>query len=168
MENQSRTRPVCELAGRCGWQGQRRCNGRGEADPGGIGYVELTYATTNSLPVASVKNTAAQWVPPSAEATSAAIEAFKQELQQDIRVPIVNPPASAKEAYPISGLTFLIIPLDGENKQQRADIKSFVEYVISPAGQQTAQSLNYAPIPDSLRETNTKLLSQMKANGQPL
>lgn len=151
-----------------GGKGSEGVTGAVKQTPGGIGYVELTYATTNSLPVASVKNTAAQWVPPSAEATSAAIEAFKQELQQDIRVPIVNPPASAKEAYPISGLTFLIIPLDGENKQQRADIKSFVEYVISPAGQQTAQSLNYAPIPDSLRETNTKLLSQMKANGQPL
>lgn len=151
-----------------GGKGSEGVTGAVKQTPGGIGYVELTYATTNNLPVASIKNQAGQWVAPSAVATSAAIDAFKQELQQDIRVPIVNPPASAKDAYPISGLTFLIIPADGSNQQQRADIKGFIEYVISPAGQQTAQSLNYAPIPDSLRETNMKLLGQMKANGQPL
>ncbi len=151
-----------------GGKGSEGVTGAVKQTPGGIGYVELTYATTNNLPVASIKNQAAQFVAPSAQATSAAIEAFQQELQQDIRVPIVNPPASAKDAYPISGLTFLIVPADGSNQQQRADIKGFIQYVISPVGQQTAQSLNYAPIPDSLRETNMKLLGQMKANGQPL
>jgi phosphate transport system substrate-binding protein len=151
-----------------GGKGSEGVTGAVKQTPGGIGYVELTYATTNNLPVASIKNQAGQFVAPSAQATSAAIEAFQQELQQDIRVPIVNPPASAKDAYPISGLTFIILPADGPNQQQRADIKGFIQYVISPAGQQTAQSLNYAPIPDSLRETNMKLLGQMKANGQPL
>jgi phosphate transport system substrate-binding protein len=82
-------------------------------------------------------------------------------------VPIVNPPASATNAYPISGLTFLIIPVDGQDKQQRSDIKGFVTYVVTD-GQQTAQSLNYAPIPGSLKQTDLKLLGQMKANGQPL
>jgi phosphate transport system substrate-binding protein len=151
-----------------GGKGSEGVTGAVKQTPGGIGYVELTYATTNNLPVASIKNQAGQFVAPSALATSAAIEAFQQELQQDIRVPIVNPAASAKDAYPISGLTFIILPADGPNQQQRADIKGFIQYIISPAGQQTAQSLNYSPIPDSLRETNMKLLGQMKANGQPL
>ena len=151
-----------------GGKGSEGVTGTVKQTPGGIGYVELTYATTNNLPVAAIKNRAGEWVKPSPEGTTSAIVAFKQQLNQDIRVPIVDPPASAKDAYPISGLTFLIIPSDGENKQQRSDIKSFVEYVLSQEGQATAQSLNYAPIPESLKETNLKLLSQMKANGQPL
>lgn len=151
-----------------GGKGSEGVTGVVKQTPGGIGYVELTYATTNNLPVALIKNKSGQWMKPTPEGTSAAIDAFKQQLDQDVRVPIVDPPASAKDAYPISGLTFLIIPADGQNKQQRSDIKGFVEYVISPPGQQTAQSLNYAPIPDSLKQTNEKLLGQMKANGQPL
>jgi phosphate transport system substrate-binding protein len=151
-----------------GAKGSEGVTGVVKQTPGGIGYVELTYATTNNLPVASIKNRAGQWVKPTPEGTSAAIDALKEQLDQDIRTPIVDPPASAKDAYPISGLTFLIIPADGPNKQQRSDIKGFVEYIISPEGQQSAQSLNYAPIPDSLKQTNLKLLGQMKADGQPL
>jgi phosphate transport system substrate-binding protein len=151
-----------------GGKGSEGVTGIVKQTPGGIGYVELTYATTNNLPVALIKNRAGQWVKPTPEGTSAAIDAFKEQLDKDIRTPIVDPPASAKDAYPISGLTFLIIPVDGQNKQQRSEIKGFVEYLISPPGQQTAQSLNYAPIPDTLKQTNSKLLAQMKADGQPL
>ncbi|HLH10230.1 MAG TPA: phosphate ABC transporter substrate-binding protein PstS [Terriglobales bacterium] len=150
-----------------GGKGSEGVTGVVKQTPGSIGYVELTYATTNNLPVALIKNKADQWVKPSAEGTTAAIDAFKDQLAQDIRNPIVDPPAAAKEAYPISGLTFLIIPADGSDKQQRSDIKNFITYVVNN-GQATAQSLNYAPIPDSLKQTDLKLLGQMKADGQPL
>src|SRR5262249_28201954 len=72
--------------------------------PGGIGYVELTYAKENNLPVAVVRNRAGNWVEPSAASTAAAINAFSEELAKDGRVPIVDPPASAKDAYPIASL----------------------------------------------------------------
>ena len=83
--------------------------------PGPISYVELTYATQNKLPVAAIKNQAGKYVLPSTAGTTAAIDAFKDQLAKDARIPIANPPASAPDAYPISTLTFLIIPKDGKD-----------------------------------------------------
>lgn len=47
---------------------------------GAIGYVELTYAEENNLPVAQVQNAAGKYVSPTAAGTSAAIDAFSGEL----------------------------------------------------------------------------------------
>ena len=47
---------------------------------GAIGYVELTYAEENHLPVAQVQNLAGKYVSPTAAGTSAAIDAFSGEL----------------------------------------------------------------------------------------
>jgi phosphate transport system substrate-binding protein len=83
--------------------------------PGAIGYVELTYAQQNKLPVASVKNQAGNYVQPSTASTTAAIAGYADALSKDPRTPIVDPPASAAQAYPISTLTFLLIPKDGSD-----------------------------------------------------
>ena len=127
-------------------------------NPGGIGYVELTYAETNKLPVAEVKNAAGQWVSPTADAATAAINAFSSELANDPRIPIVNPPASAKDAYPISGLTYLLVPKQPANVARGENVKKFVQYVLTQ-GQSEAVQLHYARLPQSLIDSNQKMLS---------
>jgi phosphate transport system substrate-binding protein len=134
---------------------------------GGIGYVELIYAQQNKLPCASIRNLAGNYVAPSTASTTAAISAYADQLTHDPRVPIVNPPASAADAYPISTLTFLIIPKDGTDPAKRSALKNFVQYVIGE-GQATAASLNYAPLPDGIKQYNQQMLSQMTVNGQPI
>jgi len=94
---------------------------------GGIGYVELAYAKTNGLPVAQVRNQAGAWTEPTATSATAAIDALQQELAKDVRTPVVDPPASAREAYPISGLTYLLIPLHPQNKTKQQALKEFVQ-----------------------------------------
>jgi phosphate transport system substrate-binding protein len=135
--------------------------------PGGIGYVELIYAQANKLPEASIRNLAGKYVLPSAASTTAAIAAFSDQLAKDPRTPIVNAPASAPDAYPISTLTFLIIPKDGTDPGKRKALKGFVEYIITD-GQATAGSLNYAPLPDGVKQYNHQTLNQMTVNGQPI
>src|ERR1017187_1406546 len=135
--------------------------------PGSIGYVELTYAQQNKLPVASVKNMAGKYVQPSTASTTAAIAGYADALSKDPRTPIVNPPASARDAYPISTLTFLLIPKDGTDAVKRSALKKFVQYIISD-GQTTAGGLNYAPLPDAVRQYDLKTLSQMTVNGAPM
>ncbi len=93
-----------------GGKGSEGVTGVVKQTPGGIGYVELTYAKENNLPVAEVRNLAGNWVAPTAAGTTAAIDAFSAELAKDVRTPIVEPPATAKDAYPIAGLAFLILP----------------------------------------------------------
>jgi len=134
---------------------------------GSIGYVELAYAQQNKLPVASVKNKAEKYVLPTAVSTTAAIAAFAKELGADPRIPIVDPPASAEMAYPISTLTFLIVPKDGTDAAKRSALKGFVQYVLGD-GQAIAGELNYAPLPDEVKQYDQQTLNQMTTNGKPI
>ncbi|MGA7291454.1 MAG: phosphate ABC transporter substrate-binding protein PstS, partial [Terriglobales bacterium] len=97
-----------------GGKGNEGVTGAVKQTPGGIGYVELAYATENNLPVVRVQNKAGKWIEPTADSTTAAIAAYSEELAKDVRTPIVDPPATAKDAYPIAGLTFLIVPKEGK------------------------------------------------------
>jgi len=150
-----------------GGKGSEGVTGQVRQTPGAIGYVELTFAAQNKLPVASIGNQAHKYVVPSAESTTAAIAAFADQLTKDPRIPIVNPPASAPDAYPISTLTFLIIPKDGSDSAKRAALKGFVQYVITD-GQAAAGTLNYAPLPDAVKQYNQTVLGQLTTNGAPV
>jgi len=150
-----------------GAKGSEGVTGQVKQSPGAISYVELTYATQNKMPVAAIKNQAGNYVLPSTGGTTAAIDAFKDQLAKDPRTPIANPPASATDAYPISTLTFLIIPKDGKDAQKRSALKQFLAYVVTD-GQQVTSGLNYAPLPDGVRQQNVQALSQLTVNGGPI
>ncbi len=150
-----------------GGKGNEGVTGQLKQSPGAIGYVELAYAQGNQLPVAKIKNLAGNYVTPSTASTTAAITAFAAQLAQDPRTPIVNAPASAPDAYPISTLTFLIVPKDGPDKAKRAALKNFIQYIVTD-GQAMAQQLNYAPIPDSIKQFDQQQLNQLTGDGQPL
>ena len=150
-----------------GAKGSEGVTGQVKQSPGAISYVELTYATQNKMPVAAIKNQAGNYVLPSTAGTTAAIDAFKDQLAKDDRTSIANPPASAADAYPISTLTFLIIPKDGKDAQKRAALKQFLVYVVTD-GQQVTSGLNYAPLPDAVKQQNVQALSQLTVNGGPI
>lgn len=150
-----------------GGKGSEGVTGLLKQSPGSIGYVELTYAEQNNLPVAKVKNQAGTYVAPGTASTTAAINAFSAQLAQDPRTPIVNAPATATDAYPISTLTFVIIPKDGPDKDKRAALKKFLTYVVTD-GQAVAQQLNYAPLPDSVKQYDQQQLNMLTADGQAL
>jgi phosphate transport system substrate-binding protein len=70
----------------------------------------------------------------------------------------VNPPASAKDAYPISGLTYLLVPKQPANAARGENVKKFLQYVLTQ-GQNEAVQLHYAKLPQSLIDSNQKMLS---------
>ena len=135
--------------------------------PGTIGYLELNYAKENGLPVASIQNQAGEYVSPTPAATTAAIEAFREALAERHSQSNCGSPASAKTAYPISGISFVLMPKERPNEAQQRAVKDFVAFAIS-SGQEAAEHLSYAKLPDSLREQGRQLLSQLSANSQPL
>jgi phosphate transport system substrate-binding protein len=130
--------------------------------PGGIGYIELAYAKENKLPAALVRNQAGAWIEPTAEGATAAVDAFQRELVKDVRTPVVDPPDSAREAYPISGLTYLLVPLQAKDTAKQQIVKEFVQYIITE-GQAAAQNLQYATLPLSLAGQDQKLLGEIQA-----
>jgi len=135
--------------------------------PGTIGYMELNYAKANSVPFASIQNQAGHFVQPSPSSAAAAIGAFSDALAKDIRASIVDPPASAPDAYPISGLSFILIPKDRPDADQQAAVRDFIAFAISK-GQDSAEDLSYAKLPDAIQKQGQVLLAELTANGQPL
>ena len=148
-----------------GGKGSEGLTGTVKQTPGSIGYVELAYAKANHLPVAQVHNQAGAWIEPTAAAATAAIDAFQRELANDVRSPVVDPPASAKEAYPISGLTYLLVPKQAKDEDKQQILKEFVQYIVSE-GQASAQSLQYATLPLSLAGRDQMLLGEIQEGSQ--
>jgi phosphate transport system substrate-binding protein len=138
-----------------------------KTNPGTIGYAELNYAAERHLPVASIQNRAGNFIAPSSASTTAAVQAFDGELSQDVRAPIVDPPASAKEAYPISGLSFFLIAKNGSDATERKAIRDFAQYIIT-GGQDLSEGLDYARLPKPVQDRALSLLNEMQANGQPV
>ena len=143
-----------------GGKGSEGVTGVVKQTEGGIGYVELTYAAQNNLPVAQIKNAAGKWVSPSSESASAAIAAFKDKLSKDVRSDVVNPPASASEAYPISGLTFLLIPKQPQDAARAQTVHKFVRYILAQ-GQDLATDMHYSKLPPELQQVDQQILAQI-------
>jgi phosphate transport system substrate-binding protein len=136
-------------------------------NPGTIGYGELNYAKENQLPAASVQNRARTFVAPAPASTTAAIAAFGDALSKDAGTSIVDPPATAKEAYPLSGLTFLLVPKEGSDAEERRAVRDFVQYAVT-TGQDSAESRDYASLPKSLQQQDLTLLTGLTVAGQSL
>jgi phosphate transport system substrate-binding protein len=140
-----------------GTEGSKGLTAFVKQNPGTIGYTELHFAKENGLPVASIQNRAGSFIVPSPASTTAAIEAFSDALAKDVRSLIVDPPASAKEAYPVAGLTFLVVPKEGSDADTRKAIHDFIRYAVT-TGQDSAESLDYAKLPKALQEQDQNLL----------
>ena len=106
--------------------------------------------------VAQIRNRAAKYGDPSAAATPAAINAFSDELGKDVRTPIVDPPASAADAYPICGLTYLLVPEQGKDPKKQDMVKQFIQFILTD-GQNTAGSLYDAKLPPNLADEGHKM-----------
>ncbi len=135
---------------------------------GAIGYLELAYAKKAGMPVASIQNRAGEFVEPSPASASLAVNAAIDVLAKDLRTPIVDPPATAKGAYPITGLSFILIPKDDKGLDgDQAALRDYIAYALT-TGQDVAEELYYAKLPPPVQHQGQALLTQLTENGQPI
>jgi phosphate transport system substrate-binding protein len=133
--------------------------------PGSIGYVELAYAVQNKLAYADVKNKAGEFVSPTVESITAAIEGSEPELKKDVRTPTVN--ATGAKAYPISGLTYILIYKDQADAKKGKAVIDLLDWALAD-GQKMAPDLQYAPLPQSVADIDKASLAGVTSGGQPL
>jgi phosphate transport system substrate-binding protein len=126
--------------------------------PNSVGYVELTYAATNNLPYADMKNAAGQWVKASFDSVTAAAASSK-DLADDFRGSITNAPG--KSAWPISSYTWLLIPSQIPDPAKKKAIVDFLSWMLT-TGQKDAQPLSYAPLPTSIVEKEKKQIALIR------
>ena len=133
--------------------------------PGGIGYVELGYATSNKMAFGQVRNSAGKTVAPTLEAVTAAAAGALTKLgpTTDFRVSLTNPDGA--DAYPIATMTWLLLH---KNYTDAAKAKALVEFVwwAETDGQSRAPALGYAPLPTQLRPWIEARLKTITADGK--
>jgi phosphate transport system substrate-binding protein len=125
-----------------GGKGNSGVAGSMSRTPGAIGYLSVAYSVQNKFDVASIQNAAGQFAPPDLSGIEAAAEAMDKP-EPDNSIPIVDPPASAKDAYPISTFTYAIVPKDTD---KASELKELLEYAVGP-GQMFAERFVFAKLP---------------------
>jgi phosphate transport system substrate-binding protein len=140
-----------------GGKGNEGVAGQIKQTPGALGYVELIYAVQNKMPYADVKNASGEFVKASLESITAAMATA--QIPEDFRFSITNAPG--KNAYPVSGATWLLVY---EQQKDATKGKKLVEFLkwAETKGEQMAKDLEYAPLPDNLRDRVLKRVDEIK------
>ncbi|HEU4726045.1 MAG TPA: phosphate ABC transporter substrate-binding protein PstS, partial [Candidatus Eisenbacteria bacterium] len=128
-------------------------------------YVELAYAKQNNFTVAHVKNAAGAFVEPTLASTTAAANGAAAALAKDVRTPIVN--SRDPNAYPIAGLTFLLVYKEQRDAAKGKALVDFINWSMTD-GQEAAEALDYARLPASVVKVNQANLLSLTAAGKPI
>jgi phosphate transport system substrate-binding protein len=124
---------------------------------GAIAYVALAYVVSNKFTDAAIQNAAGKFEAPGISSISAAAATVKS-VPSDNNISIVDPPASASGAYPISTFTYVIVPT---KSSKASELRAFITWAIGPTGQSFGPKLDFAPLPAkvvSAGETTLKKL----------
>ncbi len=126
--------------------------------PGAIGYVELIFALQNKITYGAVKNAAGNWVSASIAGVTEAAASVKS-MPADFRVSITNAPGA--NSYPISSFTYLLIPVQGSNAENRKVLKDLLSWIVK-AGEGEVSALSYAPLPEALAQRELQVIYGLK------
>ena len=133
--------------------------------PNSIGYVELAYAKQNKFTVAHIQNSSGKFIEPSLASTTAAAAGAAAALAKDVRTPIANSPAP--DAYPIAGLTYLLVYQEQKDEAKARALRDFIAWAISE-GQSVAEELDYAKLPEPVVRVNEANLMKLTVKGKPI
>jgi phosphate transport system substrate-binding protein len=149
-----------------GGKGNEGVTGFVKQTPDSIGYVELIYALSNELPFADVKNQAGNVVKPSLESVTAAAAGYASRMPEDFRIVITDAPGA--EAYPISGMTWLLVYQKQKDAEKGKKLVQFVDWALHD-GQKYASELHYAPLPEAVVQKEMVALHKVTTmDGKPL
>jgi phosphate transport system substrate-binding protein len=113
-------------------------------NPFSIGYVEIAYVLDHNLCDAALKNRGGKFVRATALTTRAAAVSGMEKVQGDYRVSLVDQPA--KDAYPIVGLTWLLVYQQQKDADKAKKLVQFLTWELTKAEKMTS-TLFYTPLP---------------------
>lgn len=114
--------------------------------PNSIGYVEYAYAKQNKMTYALLQNAAGNFVAPDDATFKAA--AAGAEWQKSFYQILTN--QSGKDAWPITGATFIMMHTKQDKPQQAAAALRFFDWAFKN-GDKMAEELEYVPLPDGVK-----------------
>jgi len=132
--------------------------------PNSIGYLEYAYVKQNKMTYAQLQNSAGNFVSPddtafkSAAAGADWVKSFYQIL--------TNQPG--KDSWPITGATFILMHAKQDKPAQASASLKFFSWAYKN-GDQTADGLDYVPMPALVKDAIERSWGDMKdAGGKPI
>ena len=110
--------------------------------PGTLGYVEFAYVKQTKMNWVNVQNAAGTWVAPTEEAFKAA--AANADWNKTYYQILTN--QAGKEAWPISGATFILVYLKPEDAAKSKTAIAFFDWAFA-SGDRAADDLDYVALP---------------------
>ena len=143
--------------GMTGAQGNQGVLEQIEAIPNSIGYVEYSLAKQANLSMAAIENKSGKLIVPS---PTAGAEAFVGEkVPADLALTV--PDSTNPKAYPIAGLTWLLLYPQPQDATKTAALKATIEWALT-TGKASATELGYLPLDDELVTKAKAELSKVK------
>ncbi|MCM8804236.1 MAG: substrate-binding domain-containing protein, partial [Candidatus Omnitrophica bacterium] len=151
-----------------GGKGNEGVSGLVRQIPGAIGYVELTYALQNNLPVGIIQNRSGKFVKPTVESITLASNV---KLPEDMRISITD--TENKDGYPISSFTYILVykNLKKSNEKmtyEKAKKVADLLWWMTHQGQKYTEPLSYAPLGIQAVKNAEKLLKKLHFDGKIL
>ncbi len=132
--------------------------------PNSIGYVEYAYAKANKLTYGLVQNSAGAFPDPDDKTFQAA--AAGADWSKSFYQILTNQPG--KDAWPITGATFIMMHKASDKPQQAAAALRFFDWAYKN-GDKASLDLEYVPMPDVVKTAIRNSWSQIRdASGQPV
>ena len=140
-----------------------------------IGYVELAYATQNTMKVAAVQNPSNNWIMPTLASTTAAAQSVASAglpagSASWSSINILNAPDA--QAYPIVSFSYIIVykelnVVPGLTQSDATALVQFLWYVVHN-GQDQAPGQYYAQLPANVVQIDETTIHSITFNGQTL
>lgn len=125
---------------------------------GTIGYVDLSDAKASGLRFAAIQNKEGEYVEPSLDAATAALAGAR--VNDDLTYDPLD--AAGADSYPITAPTYLLVKAEYDDPAKAELVKAFVTYLLTDA-QALAAEVDFAQLPDSLRQKALAQLDKVKA-----
>ena len=114
---------------------------------GAIGYVEYAYALQNKMSTVQMKNRDGQFVTANADSFKAAAAGAHWDKAPGFYEILTD--ESGKEAWPISGATFILMHKTQDKPESATAVLKFFDWSYAN-GDKLAAELDYVPMPDSV------------------
>lgn len=160
--------PVDKAGSGIGGKGNQGVAAAVQNTPNSIGYVELSFAVSNKITFAKMKNAAGNVVTADADTLQSAMNDFAGGFSDKLTTTIVN--GKGAQSWPVSGYTYVIIHMNSmKDCTKAAALLQYLQWAVtSPDAAKIAADLGYAGLPQSVQQQALAKLGEATCGGQPI
>jgi len=138
--------------------------------PNSIGYIELAYALSNSLPYASMVNKAGKTVVANGNSINSAMADFATAFDNNPKLFAYIVDGAGAGSWPIAGYTYIILHTTSMKDCVKASkIMEYLQWALNdPGAASMATKLGYSVLPDAVKAKVLAAYQQVTCNGQPV